>query len=70
MPQSSDELRKKFMTPTDDGILKAEKILEKNFVITNGHIGKRSQFYDRMTEEEGDAIDYLVHEWDYWYEGA
>lgn len=67
MPESPDWCRKIFMTENDDGILKAEERLEENFNINNGLITRKVHRYIE-TQEEYEALVYLVHEWDYGYE--
>lgn len=62
MPQASDELREKF--PGHDQ--EAFEVIEKNFYDKAGLIYPKKHGY-KMTEREGDAIDYLCDEWDYSY---
>ena len=66
MPQASEELRAKF--PGDDQ--EAFAVLDANFFISRGGIIYAREYGYKMTEREGDAIDYLCDEWDYAYCGA
>jgi hypothetical protein len=63
MPQASSELSAKF--PGDDQ--EAFEVIDTNFVIAKGWIIRPKHEGYKMTEREGDAIDYLCDEWDYCY---
>lgn len=63
MPQASEELRAKF--PGDDQ--EAFGVIDANFSTSRGGIIFPKQKGYKMTEREGDAIDYLCDEWDYSY---
>lgn len=62
MPQASEELRAKF--PGSDQ--EALEVIADNFGDKAGFIYPKVSGY-KMTEREGDAIDYLCDEWDYAY---
>lgn len=62
MPQASDELRAKF--PGHDA--EALEVLRKNFRDNKGCLSLKDPNY-KPTEREWDAVDYLIHEWDYDY---
>lgn len=66
MPSSSDRLREKFMSPTNDGIDTCTKIIESR----EGSIDK--DFYINIPpsvangdQEFWDAVEFLRDEWDY-----
>jgi hypothetical protein len=63
MPQASDELRAKF--PGDDQ--EAFDVIDANFSTSRGGVIFPKHIGYKMTEREGDAIDYLCDEWDYAY---
>ena len=63
MPQASDELCAKF--PGSDQ--EAFDVIDANFFTSRGGVIYPKKFGYKMTEREGDAIDYLCDEWDYWY---
>ncbi len=63
MPQASEELRAKF--PGSDQ--EAHGVLVENFILSKGWIIRPKVAVYKMTEREGDAIDYLCDEWDYGY---
>jgi len=63
MPQASDELRAKF--PGHDQ--EAFDVIDVNFSTSRGGIIFPKKLGYKMTEREGDAIDYLCDEWDYAY---
>ena len=67
MPQASDKVRKKFLTPGDDGIAKCEEILKKyNVPIRdNAWIIIPDQGIPDAPEELEEAVEYLCDEWDY-----
>lgn len=72
MPQASDELRAKFPAHDEQARevlgLDHEPVEERRWTETGGWIRPtRQSSLDTMTEREGDAIDYLVDEWDYAY---
>lgn len=62
MPQASDELRAKF--PGHDS--EALEVIATNFNDDKGWITLKDPNY-KPTEREWDAVDYLIHEWDYAY---
>lgn len=64
MPSGCPKLHEKFQ---HDG--NAWLVLKNNFVETSGHIRKKDPSY-KPTDEELEAIDYLVFEWDYGYQDS
>ena len=69
MPSSYETLRRKFMTETDDGIARAERILrESGYVYVSHGTFRAPAEYNLEKHTRGDIIDaseYLVFEWDY-----
>jgi hypothetical protein len=68
MPQAYGSLREKFMTVSDDGILKAETIIRTSGGVVKNGIIIPAQEINLKSCTRGDvmdAIDYLVEEWDY-----
>lgn len=68
MPSSYEALRKKFMTDTGDGIIKAETIMkEAGWSFEGGWMTppKTEDFSKHTVGEIVDACDYLIDEWDY-----
>lgn len=70
MPSTYEALRRKFMTPEDDGIEKCESILLAAGFIKLSHGTFKAPYpnYDLESYTLGDindAMDYLVGEWDY-----
>lgn len=61
MPQSSDDMRKEFMTDTDDGIATAEARITN----AGGTVNKGMIAYLGEDEEVIKAIQFLIDEWDY-----
>lgn len=53
----------------DDGIQKAEDTLKTNYHVNHGIIVNRTTLHE-PTEDEYNAIIFLIHEWDYSYESA
>jgi hypothetical protein len=60
MPQGPAHLHEKF---GDDST--AWQVLEKNFRQRSGIIYPKSSLYEEFTQDENDAIDYLILEWDW-----
>lgn len=68
MPQTYESLRCKFMEVSNDGIQKAETIIQDSGgVVKNGVIvpAKIPSLVKHTRGDIIDAIDYLVEEWDY-----
>ena len=66
MPQASDELRAKFPGSDTEAIC----AIGANFSFSkNGWITPRAGYsWEKATERERDAVNYLCHEWDYAYD--
>lgn len=64
MPQATPELRAKF--PGHDS--EAMEVLAKNFTQSKGVYRKKDPNY-KPNLREWDAVDYMIQEWDYGYEG-
>jgi hypothetical protein len=61
MPQATPELCAKF--PGHDA--EAFEVIKANFTTSRGGVIYPKVVGYKMTEREGDAIDYLCDEWDY-----
>lgn len=63
MPQASEELRAKFPGADQE----AFEVIKANFNTSRGGMIYPFILGYKMTEREGEAIDYLCEEWDYSY---
>jgi hypothetical protein len=61
MPQSSDELRREFMTDTDDGIGRCEQLIRDD----GGKVVRGRITYAGTNETVLRAVQFLCDEWDY-----